>query len=119
MAIFIWFRYEDKRWIAKDGKPKSPSRAHEENASIHWQRQVESSGHGYIGKSGKKFEERKNTQTASRRDTVPGGRISLPVPPKGPEHVCHIVFLCQFPFVCLLFYFHVIVPDGFLITIHL
>ncbi|KAL6205654.1 hypothetical protein ACLB2K_022909 [Fragaria x ananassa] len=87
---FIRAKYEDKRWVAKDGKPKSPSRAQEENASTHWQRPVESSGHVYVGKSEKKFEERKNTQTASRRDTVPGGRISLPVPPKGPEHVVHV-----------------------------
>lgn len=107
----IHFRYEDKRWVAKDGKPKSPSRGREEIASTHWQRPVESSGHGYIGNSEKKIEERKNIQTASRRDSVPAGRISLPVPPKGPEHVCHI---CLFTF-C----FHVTVPDGFLIMYYL
>ncbi|XP_062018497.1 ADP-ribosylation factor GTPase-activating protein AGD5 [Rosa rugosa] len=87
---FIRAKYEDKRWVAKDGKPKSPSRGREENASTHWQRPVESSGHGYIANSEKKFEERKNIQTASRRDSVPAGRISLPVPPKGPDHVVQV-----------------------------
>ncbi|XP_050371754.1 ADP-ribosylation factor GTPase-activating protein AGD5 [Argentina anserina] len=87
---FIRAKYEDKRWVAKDGKPKSPSRGREETASTHWQRPVESSGHGYIAKSEKKFGERKSTQTASRRDTVPAGRVSVPVPPKGPEHVVHV-----------------------------
>lgn len=87
---FIRAKYEDKRWVAKDGKPKSPSRGREEIASTHWQRPVESSGNGYIGNSEKKIEERKNIQTASRRDSVPTGRISLPVPPKGPEHVVHV-----------------------------
>ncbi|GFS39161.1 ARF-GAP domain 5 [Actinidia rufa] len=72
---FIRAKYEEKRWVAKNSKPKSPPRAQEDNGSMHAQRPGVSS------------EGRKNFQAPSTRDSIPATRISLPVPPKGPESV--------------------------------
>ncbi|XP_057507262.1 ADP-ribosylation factor GTPase-activating protein AGD5-like isoform X2 [Actinidia eriantha] len=72
---FIRAKYEEKRWVAKNSKPKSPPRAQEDNGSVHAQRPGVSS------------EGRKNFQAPSTRDSIPATRISLPVPPKGPESV--------------------------------
>ncbi|CAL5405786.1 unnamed protein product [Camellia sinensis] len=83
---FIRAKYEEKRWVAKDSKPKSPSRSLEEKASVQWQRPGDRSGNGYASNSENSSEERKNFQ-ASMRETVPATRISIPVPPKGPESV--------------------------------
>ena len=55
-------RYEEKRWIARDGKPNSPSRGQEDNASVHWQRLGERNGHGHISSSENTYEERKITR---------------------------------------------------------
>ncbi|KAL5551897.1 hypothetical protein UlMin_002073 [Ulmus minor] len=74
---FIRAKYEDKRWVARDGKPKSPSRGREEKKI----------GHGYTGSSENSFHERKNVQPPTRKEVVPARRISIPVPPKGPEQV--------------------------------
>ncbi|CAL5341901.1 unnamed protein product [Camellia sinensis] len=77
---FIRAKYEEKRWVAKDGKPKSPSRSLEEKTSVQWQRPGDGSGNGYASNS-------ENFLLASTRETVPATRISIPVPPKGPESV--------------------------------
>ncbi|GFZ04877.1 ARF-GAP domain 5 [Actinidia rufa] len=70
---FIRAKYEEKRWIAKNSKPKSPPRAQEDKGSVHGKRPGS--------------EERKNFQAPSTRDSIPATRISLPVPHKGPESV--------------------------------
>ncbi|KAK9269517.1 hypothetical protein L1049_001293 [Liquidambar formosana] len=82
---FIRAKYEDKRWIPRDGKPKSPPRGREEKASAHWQRPGDRFGH--TSNSENSSEERKNFQTPSTKDSIPVTRISFPVPPKGPEQV--------------------------------
>ncbi|CAL5405792.1 unnamed protein product [Camellia sinensis] len=69
-----------KRWVAKDGKPKSPSRSLEEKTSVQWQRPGDGSGNRYASNS-------EIFLLASTRETVPATRISIPVPPKGPESV--------------------------------
>ncbi|KAH7546508.1 hypothetical protein FEM48_Zijuj01G0208200 [Ziziphus jujuba var. spinosa] len=84
---FIRAKYEEKRWVLRDGKPQSPSRAREEKASSHWQRPAERSGHSHTGSSENLFEERKNAQPSTKKESLPATRISLPVPPKGPEQV--------------------------------
>ncbi|XP_035550056.1 ADP-ribosylation factor GTPase-activating protein AGD5-like isoform X2 [Juglans regia] len=79
---FIRAKYDDKRWIPKDGKTKSSTRGQEDKASVHWQRPGERSGPGPSSGSEKTFEERKNTRPSS---TIPSTKMSIPVPPKGPE----------------------------------
>ncbi|XP_040990092.1 ADP-ribosylation factor GTPase-activating protein AGD5-like isoform X2 [Juglans microcarpa x Juglans regia] len=79
---FIRAKYDDKRWIPKDGKTKSSTRGQEDKASVHWQRPGERSGPGPSSGSEKTFEERKNTRPSS---TIPSAKMSIPVPPKGPE----------------------------------
>ncbi|KAK2972650.1 hypothetical protein RJ640_023893, partial [Escallonia rubra] len=78
---FIRAKYEDKRWVAKDGKAKSPSRVQEEKPSVQWQTPGDRSGHGYTS------DERKNFQVPATKDSIPATRISIPVPPRGPESV--------------------------------
>ncbi|THG22957.1 hypothetical protein TEA_019574 [Camellia sinensis var. sinensis] len=89
---FIRAKYEEKRWVAKDSQPKSPSRSLEEKASVQWQRPGDRSGNGYASNSENSSEERKNFQ-ASTRETVPATRISIPVPPKGPESIVGLTYL--------------------------
>ncbi|KAF5949116.1 hypothetical protein HYC85_015073 [Camellia sinensis] len=71
--------------VAKDGKPKSPSRSLEEKASVQWQRPGDRSGNGYASISENSSEERKNFQ-ASTGETVPATR-------KGPESIVGLTYL--------------------------
>ncbi|KAJ9671742.1 hypothetical protein PVL29_025448 [Vitis rotundifolia] len=87
---FIRAKYEDKRWTPKDGKPRSPSQGREEKASAHWHRPGDRGGSGNTSNSENSFEEKKNVQAPSIKDNGPATRISLPVPPKGPEPVAPI-----------------------------
>ncbi|KAL0553712.1 hypothetical protein IC582_007615 [Cucumis melo] len=84
---FIRAKYEDKRWVSKDGKPRSPARVQEEKPAFHGQRAAERSGSGYSGHSENLFEERKRVQTHSVKESIPAARVSLPVPPRGPEQI--------------------------------
>ncbi|XP_009342444.1 ADP-ribosylation factor GTPase-activating protein AGD5 [Pyrus x bretschneideri] len=86
---FIRAKYEDKRWVPRDGQPKPPSKVWEERTNLHWPQPAEKSGHGYVGNSEKKVEERKNILATRTKESVPAARISLPVPPKGPEQFVH------------------------------
>ncbi|XP_057466062.1 ADP-ribosylation factor GTPase-activating protein AGD5-like isoform X2 [Actinidia eriantha] len=81
---FIRAKYEEKRWIPKNGKPKSPSRALEEKASVQWQRPGDGSGHGHVNKSENSNEERTSFRAS---DGVLHRRTSIPVLPKGSEPV--------------------------------
>lgn len=87
LFIVCLYRYEEKRWVSRDGQAKSPPRGLEEKASIHWQRPGEKSGHGYTDNSENLSEERKHVQAPSTKDSVPAARISLPLPPRGPDQV--------------------------------
>ncbi|CAI9773485.1 unnamed protein product [Fraxinus pennsylvanica] len=80
---FIRAKYEEKRWIPKDGKPMSPVKGQEEKAYTRWQRP--SDGNGYISSSGNSSHE--NFQAPSAKEIIPAARVSLPVPPNGPEPI--------------------------------
>lgn len=83
---FIRAKYEDKRWVPKDGKPASVSSVREERAPLQWPQSSDRSGHGYANNSGHLSDERKNVQTPSTRHETPAAKVSLPMPPKGSEH---------------------------------
>ncbi|XP_051134817.1 ADP-ribosylation factor GTPase-activating protein AGD5-like [Andrographis paniculata] len=83
---FIRAKYEEKRWVSKDGNPKSPPRKVEEKASVQQQRPSERSGQGYARHSENPSNLRKNAPAPSTRESIPA-RVSVPVPPKGPEQV--------------------------------
>ncbi|KAK7262718.1 hypothetical protein RJT34_30296 [Clitoria ternatea] len=85
---FVRAKYEEKRWVARDEKPKSPSRLREEKTPSHWQKPVERGGHSYAATPEKTFEERKKIQPSNG---IPATRISVPAPPKGPELVTPMV----------------------------
>lgn len=87
---FIRAKYEDKRWVPRDGKPISSSSGWEEKASVHWQRSGDS-GHGYTSSSVNSSDERKNFQTRTTRDRIPATKISFPVPLKGPEQPQRVI----------------------------
>ena len=88
IIAFFFLRYEEKRWVSKDGKSQSPSSGRDERSSLHWQRPAERSGHGHTSSSENLFEERKNFQVSSSKNSAPATRISLPVPPRAFEQVC-------------------------------
>ncbi|KNA24097.1 hypothetical protein SOVF_018930 isoform A [Spinacia oleracea] len=82
---FIRAKYEEKRWVPKDGSQLSPSSGGEEYLSTHQSRVEERNGHVYVNKPVKVTEERKSTLASSARETRSAGRISIPSPPKGAE----------------------------------
>lgn len=84
---FIRAKYEEKRWVPKDGIQKSPSRVQEERASVQWQQSNDRSGRVHATSSGGASDERKNIQASKMKQDVPAARVSIPVPPKGPDHV--------------------------------
>ncbi|KAK6132733.1 hypothetical protein DH2020_033538 [Rehmannia glutinosa] len=84
---FIRAKYDDKRWIPKDGKTKSPARRIEEKASVQWQGPSDRSGHGHASNSGNFSDEKKNVPVSSAKENIPAARLSVPMPPKGPEQV--------------------------------
>ncbi|CAN1775379.1 ADP-ribosylation factor GTPase-activating protein AGD5, partial [Linum perenne] len=81
---FIRAKYDDKRWIPKDGNTKSPPKGHDD-MSFQKKKPVERSGHGHSSSSENLFEEKRSAQAQSSKHRVPVARISIPVPPKGPE----------------------------------
>ncbi|KAJ6770480.1 ADP-RIBOSYLATION FACTOR GTPASE-ACTIVATING PROTEIN AGD5 [Salix purpurea] len=83
---FIRAKYEEKRWVSKDGRTQSPPSGLDERSSLH-QRPDERSGHGRTRSSENLSEEKKNSQVSSSRNSVPATRISVPVPPRGPKQV--------------------------------
>ncbi|KAL1563676.1 ADP-ribosylation factor GTPase-activating protein AGD5-like [Salvia divinorum] len=83
---FIRAKYEDKRWVPKDGNLKSPPRRTEEKASVQWQRPSDRSGHGHFSSTGNSTE-RKNVPAPSTRQSITAARMSVPVPPKAAEQV--------------------------------
>ncbi|PIN09579.1 putative GTPase-activating protein [Handroanthus impetiginosus] len=84
---FIRAKYEEKRWIPKDGKPKTPTRRIEEKTSVQWQRPSDRSEHGHASDSGNSSDESKNGPASSTKGHIPAARINVPMPPKGPEQV--------------------------------
>ncbi|KAL6538365.1 hypothetical protein OROGR_012353 [Orobanche gracilis] len=84
---FIRAKYEEKRWVSKDGKPKSPARIVEETPSFQWQKPTDRSGHGHVSDSRNFSSERKNIPVTTAKENIPAAIICLPVPPKGPEQV--------------------------------
>ena len=87
IVVVYSYRYEEKRWVPRDGKSNSPPRGLDERTPSRWHRPMEKSGHGHISNSENSFEERRNIQASSRKENLPATRVSLPVPPKGPDQV--------------------------------
>ncbi|KAI3914125.1 hypothetical protein MKW92_047057 [Papaver armeniacum] len=85
---FIRAKYEDKRWVSRDAKSKSPSEVREEKASASRQRPADRVEHGYSGRSEHASEVRRNTTPATRssvsatRINLPATKISSPPAPK-------------------------------------
>lgn len=83
---FIRAKYEEKRWVPKDGNQRSPYSGGEGYMPSHLSRAEERNGHVYANKSVNVTEERKTTIPPSTRETTrSAGRFSIPSPPKGVE----------------------------------
>ncbi|KAF8023989.1 hypothetical protein BT93_F1250 [Corymbia citriodora subsp. variegata] len=68
---FIRAKYEEKRWVPRDGKPKSPSRGHEERDTV-WQRPGERSAQRFSGRAESSFERRTNQASSVK----PSNRVT-------------------------------------------
>ncbi|KAL3645497.1 hypothetical protein CASFOL_010677 [Castilleja foliolosa] len=76
---FIRAKYDDKRWIPKDGKTRPPDRRIEETASAQLQRP-------HISNSGNSSDELKSVRVPTNtKRHISAARVSLPVPLKGTE----------------------------------
>ncbi|CAN6806916.1 unnamed protein product [Brassica oleracea] len=83
---FIRAKYEEKRWVSKGEKARSPPRVEQERRrSV--ERAVPGYEHGHSSSPVNLFEEKKTVQAPRTRSGIPATRISLPVPPRGPEQV--------------------------------
>nr|XP_016453763.1 PREDICTED: probable ADP-ribosylation factor GTPase-activating protein AGD5 isoform X1 [Nicotiana tabacum] len=80
---FIRAKYEDKRWIPKNGKEKSVSKVQEELATVQRQQRCDRTVH----ESGGSSDERISIQRPSIKQDIPSARFSIPLPPKAPEQV--------------------------------
>ncbi|KAF5191399.1 Arf gtpase activating protein, partial [Thalictrum thalictroides] len=83
---FIRAKYEEKRWIPRDGRHKSPSKSYEERASVHRQRPGETGGRGYTNIVAHSSEERRNLPPPTKTG-VPVRTINVPAPPKVSNQV--------------------------------
>ncbi|EOA12434.1 hypothetical protein CARUB_v10028316mg [Capsella rubella] len=83
---FIRAKYEEKRWVSRVEKARSPPRVEQER-----RKSVERSGPGYEQGHNSSpvnlFEERKTIPASRTRNNVAATRISLPVPHQGPSQV--------------------------------
>ncbi|KAJ4981208.1 hypothetical protein NE237_032045 [Protea cynaroides] len=84
---FIRAKYEEKRWIPRDGKQNSPSRVPEERTSVYRQRPGGRSGDGLTNNVEHSFEERKNTPPQATRINISAIKHSIPAPPKATGQV--------------------------------
>ncbi|XP_060200441.1 ADP-ribosylation factor GTPase-activating protein AGD5-like isoform X1 [Lycium barbarum] len=82
---FIRAKYEDKRWIPKDGKEKSAFRIQEERGTVQQQQHCDRSGHARS--SSCSSDERISIQRPSTKQDISAARFSIPLPPRGPEQV--------------------------------
>ncbi|XP_019108107.1 ADP-ribosylation factor GTPase-activating protein AGD5 isoform X2 [Beta vulgaris subsp. vulgaris] len=82
---FIRAKYDEKRWVSRDERQRSPCGGGEEYVPPHQSKLEERNGHVYTNKHVNVNEERKNTLPPSTRETRSAGRISIPSPPKGIE----------------------------------
>ncbi|XP_047338169.1 ADP-ribosylation factor GTPase-activating protein AGD5-like [Impatiens glandulifera] len=79
---FIRAKYEEKRWVRKDGKPIPPPRVQEEKASVQWQKPADRSRHGRVSNSENLTEGQKNHQSP-----ISSSSTGISKPSKGPEQV--------------------------------
>ncbi|GAA0181017.1 GTPase-activating protein [Lithospermum erythrorhizon] len=84
---FIRAKYDEKRWIPKDGKPVSNPTVGQGKSSAQWHRPSDRSVHGNQSSSGNVTDETKNLQGHISRGNHPTARISAPAPPRQPNHV--------------------------------
>ncbi|KAL0824584.1 hypothetical protein Bca101_048261 [Brassica carinata] len=79
-------KYEEKRWVSKGEKARSPPRVEQARRSV--ERTVPGYEHGHTSSPPVNlFEEKKAVQAPRTRYSVSATRISLPVPPQGPAQV--------------------------------
>lgn len=90
LVTYDFSRYEEKRWVSRGEKGRSPPRVEQER-----RKSVERSGpgyeHGHSSSPVNLFEERKTIPASRTRNNVGATRISLPVPPQGPSQVPKIL----------------------------
>ncbi|KAF8026169.1 hypothetical protein BT93_F2855 [Corymbia citriodora subsp. variegata] len=84
---FIRAKYEEKRWVVREAKQKSPSRLQEEKPSSYLHGAGEISGQSHVGSSEDLFEEKEKPQASKDKDSLPSMKISIPLPPRGSEKV--------------------------------
>ncbi|XP_071693101.1 ADP-ribosylation factor GTPase-activating protein AGD5-like isoform X2 [Rutidosis leptorrhynchoides] len=82
---FIRAKYEEKRWVAKDGRPSSPSRFQENKAPAQSQKPAERFVHSRFSEN--PSNEKRSFQARSIKSNVSATKNSLPVPPTGSEPV--------------------------------
>ncbi|XP_019251731.1 PREDICTED: probable ADP-ribosylation factor GTPase-activating protein AGD5 isoform X2 [Nicotiana attenuata] len=82
---FIRAKYEDKRWIPKNGKEKSFSKVQEELTTVQRRQRCDRTVHEHATKSGGSSNERLSIQRPSIKQDIPSARFNIPLPPKAPE----------------------------------
>ncbi|CAK7350692.1 unnamed protein product [Dovyalis caffra] len=83
---FIRAKYEEKRWVPRDGKAKSPSRVSGEKTRS-YKPEPSSDGHRQMNGTNHVFEERKIARSPITNHSSPASRSSTPLPVKASTPV--------------------------------
>lgn len=98
LRIFVWLfahdcRYEEKRWISRDGNPRSTSGAHKQTETIHQPNSEQRSGHIYSSNSRSSFEGMKDIHASSTKESISAVRASVPLSQNGPQQVLILLYI--------------------------
>ena len=86
-SSLLFVRYEEKRWVPRDGKTKSTSSTSAEKVSVHTSRPRSSGEHGYTNSDEHSAVEKKNGQATNTIYTNHISRNTVSVQPKISEQV--------------------------------
>ncbi|KAK4771169.1 hypothetical protein SAY87_031701 [Trapa incisa] len=85
---FIRAKYEEKRWVPRDGKPPPRVQEVKISSSSNGQKPAGANSQPYASCSVNLLEEKKDApQMVHAKTSLPAPKINLPAPPKGPGQV--------------------------------
>lgn len=96
LAFALDHRYEEKRWIPRDGNARSDSEVHEQTETVRQPNPEQRSGHAYLNNSRSSYERRKGVHASATKESISAVRTSVPLSHEGPEQVLTLLYgKCQ------------------------
>ncbi|KAK4782318.1 hypothetical protein SAY86_016420 [Trapa natans] len=82
---FIRAKYDEKRWVPRDGNPRSASGARDQTETIRQSDFELRAGQAYLSNSRSSYERRKDILASGTKESISAVRADVPPPRKGPE----------------------------------